>query len=98
MLGVSHATSAGAVWLAGCAALHAAGQPIDIVEAAVGGVVCIAGSLVPDFDHPKSIASNCLPPVTNVIAWLTRKVSRAVYLMTATRADRHDAERWKDRV
>lgn len=90
MLGVSHATSAAAVWLAVCAAVHAAGQPVEPLPALVGGVVCLAGSLVPDFDHPRSIASNCLPPITNVFAWLVRRLSRAVYVATAMRGDRHD--------
>lgn len=87
MLGVTHATSGAAVWLAGCAAAPLVGAHPDIVTVGVGAAVCAAGSLLPDYDHPRSIASNLLPPVTNIVAWLTRLLSRAVYRATATRAD-----------
>lgn len=69
MMGKSHAISGAAVWLGGCAGLASVGHPAGIIAMVAGTPICAAAALLPDLDHPNSIASRSLGPVTKLLAW-----------------------------
>jgi membrane-bound metal-dependent hydrolase YbcI (DUF457 family) len=73
-MGRSHAVSGGSVWLAGCAALTAAGVAIDPATIAVGGLVAAGSALLPDMDHPGATVAHALGPATRLaargVSWL----------------------------
>jgi membrane-bound metal-dependent hydrolase YbcI (DUF457 family) len=88
MLGVSHATSGAALGLAAVGFL----PPLADVAAGPGGVltfaaVCAGAALLPDLDHPASVATRRF----SVFSWLAchavRPVSTAVYDLTRGRRD-----------
>lgn len=70
MMGVTHATTGAAAWLVGCEAATFAGVHPSLPSVAVGAVVCAAGALIPDFDHPRSLASTSLHPAAAVLLLL----------------------------
>jgi len=89
-MGRTHATSGAAVWLAGCAAVTAFGVHLHGVTVVVGAGVCAGMALLPDLDHPQSLASRTFGPVSQALAKLTAAGSRAVYRSTRARGDEPD--------
>jgi membrane-bound metal-dependent hydrolase YbcI (DUF457 family) len=87
MMGTTHATTGATAWLVGCETATLVGVHPSLLGVAAGTVVCAAGALVPDFDHPSSLASRSLWPATAILSWATRAVSRAVYRATSTPLD-----------
>ena len=71
MMGRSHALSGGVGWLAGCAALTAAGVTVDPAAVVFGAAVSTGCALAPDVDHPQSTVAHSL-------GWLTRGVATGV--------------------
>lgn len=75
VLGRTHVVSAVAGWLAGCAAVTAAGWQPDPAVVAAGGLVAAGCALLPDIDHPEATISVSLGPVTGLfadgVAWLS---------------------------
>lgn len=88
MMGRTHAASGAAVWLVGCAAASGLGVDVDVLPAAAGAVACAVGALVPDIDHPRSLISRSLGPITAGIAHLVADLAAAVHAGTATRRDK----------
>lgn len=69
-MGVTHATTGATVWVAGCLAAQHVGVDPSLTAVIVGAVVCAAGALVPDFDHPRSLASTGLWPLAaGMLVW-----------------------------
>jgi membrane-bound metal-dependent hydrolase YbcI (DUF457 family) len=87
MMGTSHALSGAAVWLAGCAAATSLGAHPAAAPIAAGVAATSLGALLPDLDHPHSLASRAAGPVTWAVSALTRTVSRRVYRATCTDRD-----------
>lgn len=92
MMGTSHALSGAAVWLAGCAAVTSLGGHPGVAPVAAGAAVTALGALLPDFDHPYSLASRAAGPVTWAVSAATRAVSRRVYHATCTNRDDRDGD------
>lgn len=78
MMGRSHALSAAAGWLSGCAALTAAGAELPVVVVGAGTVVSTGFALLPDIDHSGSTVSRTLGPATRVLSALASHTSKAV--------------------
>jgi membrane-bound metal-dependent hydrolase YbcI (DUF457 family) len=77
MMGRSHSLSGAVGWLAGCAAVAAAGwqpQPVTVV---VGAAVSAGFALAPDIDHPSSTVARTLGPVTRLFATVVAAVAGA---------------------
>ncbi|MFI7073541.1 metal-dependent hydrolase [Micromonospora sediminicola] len=89
VLGRTHAVSAVAGWLGGCAVLTAAGWTPGMYPVVVGGVVAAGAALLPDIDHPESTISRTLGPVTGLLAAAVHAASRWVRWRTC----RHCAAR-----
>ncbi len=68
MLGRTHAVSGAVGWLAGCAAVSAAGAAVSTHAIVVGALVAAGSALVPDIDHPESTVSRSLGLVTGLLA------------------------------
>lgn len=82
MLGRTHGLSGIVVGLAVGAAVDA--SPITCV--ALAGVTMV-GAYVPDIDHPGSTISRSLGPLTGLLSWLARTLSKRVYAATKGHAD-----------
>lgn len=70
MMGTSHALSGATTWVAGAAALSAAGVTVGLPTVAAGAILCAGAALLPDLDHPKSRAARSLGPLTRGLACL----------------------------
>jgi hypothetical protein len=77
-MGGTHVASALAVGVA-VAPLLGQHTPVGVMLVAV---VVGGWALVPDLDHPSSTASRVFGPVTRLVSWLLRAVSRSVYAWT----------------
>lgn len=64
MMGKTHAVTGVAAYLA----LAPHSWPL------AGAAVCGAAALLPDLDHPRSIASNCLGPLSMAVSWVVCKL------------------------
>jgi membrane-bound metal-dependent hydrolase YbcI (DUF457 family) len=82
MLGKTHATHGASAGLA----LGAAWGTPPAWTLAMGGVGWV-GALLPDLDTPSSTASRALGPVTGLVSWCVRGVSRLAYAATKGPAD-----------
>jgi membrane-bound metal-dependent hydrolase YbcI (DUF457 family) len=67
-MGVTHHLSGAVVWLVGCAGLHAAGVDVGPVPTVAGAALCGMGALLPDLDHPQSMASRSLGLVSRIVS------------------------------
>jgi len=67
-MGRSHALSGAVVWLAGCAAAGAVGEPPSAPTVVVGAVVTAGAALLPDMDHPGATVAHALGPATRTVA------------------------------
>lgn len=77
-MGRSHALSAAAGWLGGCAALTGLGADLSPTVIGAGAVVSAGFALLPDLDHAGSTVSRTLGPVTRGMSALTSFTSRSV--------------------
>jgi membrane-bound metal-dependent hydrolase YbcI (DUF457 family) len=82
MMGVTHRLSGAVVWTAGCAGLAQVGHAPGLVPTVAGAVLCGVGALLPDLDHPQSMASRSL-------GWVSRLVSAGVRLGCGHRGPTH---------
>jgi membrane-bound metal-dependent hydrolase YbcI (DUF457 family) len=71
MMGWTHRLSGAVVWTAGCAGLAHVGHAPSVVPAVAGAALCGMGALLPDLDHPQSMASRSL-------GWVSRLVSAGI--------------------
>lgn len=70
-MGVNHATSGAAVWLAATAALPAFGTdvyPLAPAGVLAGAVVCAGAALLPDADHHSGTIAHSVPVLGKVVA------------------------------
>ena len=72
MMGRTHCASGVAAWLAGAALLAHLGHGPGPVSTAAGAVLCGAGALLPDIDHPGSTVTR-VHPGTTVASWIIRR-------------------------
>src|SRR5216110_3517736 len=85
-MGKSHFVSGAAAWLAGCVAAPLVGAHAHPVPVLAGAVACAGSALLPDIDHPSSLAARSL-------GWPTRLLARGaaafnVWLHAATKTER----------
>lgn len=73
MMGSSHLASGVLVWATGCEVAAGLGVTVHPVTVAVGCAACGLGALLPDLDHPKSLATRLLGPVTMLLSWILRR-------------------------
>lgn len=90
MMAPAHMLSGAVAWLGGCAAAAVVGVHPSPTAVIAGAAVGTIGALLPDFDHPKSMASMALWPITKPMSYGTRLLSKAVYRATSTDADRRE--------
>jgi membrane-bound metal-dependent hydrolase YbcI (DUF457 family) len=86
-MGRSHAASGAAVWVAGSAALSGIGLAPSAWHVAAGAVVCGAGALLPDIDHPSATVARVAGWPGTLLARGVDRLSDRVYRASATRAD-----------
>ncbi|WP_239171135.1 metal-dependent hydrolase [Actinoplanes campanulatus] len=67
-MGRSHALSGGVGWLAGCAALTAAGAAPAPAAVVFGAAIATGMALAPDVDHPKSTIAHSVGHLTRMLA------------------------------
>ena len=70
-MGVNHATSGAAVWLAATAALPAFGTdvyPLASASVLAGAVVCAGAALLPDADHHSGTIAHSVPVLGKIVA------------------------------
>lgn len=95
MMGVSHALSAVPAWLTGCVIAQHLGMHQTPVQVAVGTVLCVGGSLLPDIDMSGAVIKDrggatiarTFGRIGLVVAEVVEKTSLAVYTATRTRLD-----------
>ncbi|MBO3738681.1 metal-dependent hydrolase [Actinoplanes flavus] len=68
MMGRSHALSGAVGWLAGCAALTAAGAAPAPAAVVFGTAIATGMALAPDVDHPKSTIAHSVGHLTRMLA------------------------------
>ncbi|MEV0902300.1 metal-dependent hydrolase [Actinoplanes sp. NPDC049802] len=68
MMGRSHALSGGVGWLAGCAALTAAGAAPAPAAVVFGTAIATGMALAPDVDHPRSTIAYSAGHLTRMLA------------------------------
>jgi membrane-bound metal-dependent hydrolase YbcI (DUF457 family) len=88
MMGKTHALSAAALWLAGCATVTATMGPISPEVILIGTPVAVLTSYSPDLDHPSSKAARSLGLPTRLLSRGIAALSAAVYRSTSTPEDR----------
>lgn len=87
MRGRSHLASGVAAGIATVAAAEHLGVHLTIWQDAAVVATVAVGSLLPDLDSPRSIASRVVPLVSPAASWAVRLLSAAVYRATRTRWD-----------
>lgn len=92
MMGKSHALSGSVGWLAGCAALHAAGHPPRPLPVVAGAIVSAGFALLPDIDHPGSTVARTLGPLTRTVSRVVSGLSAGFGRATCDHCDRRPGQ------
>ena len=92
MMGKSHALSGSVGWLAGCAALNAAGHPPRPLPVVAGAIVSAGFALLPDIDHPGSTVARTLGPLTRTVSRIVSGLSAGFGRATCDHCDRRPGQ------
>lgn len=88
MLGVSHALSGAALGLAVAGfAAGWSGAPVDTGGVLTFAAVCAGAALLPDLDHPSSVATTRFSWASVVASRVVRPLSALAYRLTGSRRD-----------
>lgn len=90
-MGRSHALTAAAGWLGGCALLAATGCHPANSAVLTGAAVSAGWALVPDVDHPGSTVSRTLGPASRLLSWVVAGVARKARALSCRHCARRPA-------
>lgn len=92
MMGVTHAATGAAAWVAGCAAATMLGAPPGVYEWVVGTPLCAFGAILPDIDCRSSSVANSLGWPTRKLAGGVARLGKRLHAATRTPLDGRDLD------